>query len=443
LLIILVELLDTEDVKTPMIKEEQLRLKEDTMPSPTEPQHQLMVASNTTLLPWGAMSIPVCIQLYPHLASAERETNNESAAGQNVEMEPLTANSGQYGYPTQNDPNKLLNECREVDNGISHIRENLKKLRDAQGESFTDDGSKARKIEANINALSSETMAMYRALVNKVKKLKQQPESGSPRNAQQIGRVDRELRKAIGEYQDVDRNYRKKLEEQMARQYRIVSPDASEAEVKRAVEDRTGNQQVFANALMQSDRRGESLTVMKEVKGRHAEIQKIEAQITELGQLFQDMDALVVQQEAAVENIEMKGEEVVTNLDEGTKQISTAIVSARNARKYKWWCCGIAGMSPFPLYVPTHAVSNLFTHSVVLIVVIIVVAVVAWCFASGTCKGNSNKKRWLQDAADSLPLPVRSISSANEPRFVVPGLEFTEDNTLAPVKDKRECMFRA
>jgi hypothetical protein len=100
-------------------------------------------------------------------------------------------------------------------------------------------------------------------------------------------------------------------------------------------------------------------------------------------------------------------------------------------------------MSPFPLYVPTHAVSNLFTHSVVLIVVIIVVAVVAWCFASGTCKGNSNKKRWLQDAADSLPLPVRSISSANEPRFVVPGLEFTEDNTLAPVKDKRECMFRA
>jgi syntaxin 1B/2/3 len=358
-------------------------------------------------------------------------------------MEPLTANSGQYGYPTQNDPNKLLNECREVDNGISHIRENLIKLQNAHGDSLTDDGSNAREIEANINALSSETMAMYRALVNKVKKLKQQPESGSPRNAQQIGRVDRELRKAIGEYQDVDRNYRKKLEEQMARQYRIVSPDASEAEVKRAVEDRTGNQQVFANALMQSDRRGESLTVMKEVKGRHAEIQKIEAQITELGQLFQDMDALVVQQEAAVENIEMKGEEVVTNLDEGTKQISTAIVSARNARKYKWWCCGIAGMSPFPLYVPTHAVSNLFTHSVVLIVVIIVVAVVAWCFASGTCKGNSNKKRWLQDAADSLPLPVRSISSANEPRFVVPGLEFTEDNTLAPVKDKRECMFRA
>ena len=63
----------------------------------------------------------------------------------------------------------------------------------------------------------------------------------------------------------------------------------------------------------------------------------------ELAELFQDMDNLVVQQEAAVVNIEMKGEEVVENMDKGTEQIGVAIQSARNARKWKWWCLGIVG----------------------------------------------------------------------------------------------------
>ena len=61
----------------------------------------------------------------------------------------------------------------------------------------------------------------------------------------------------------------------------------------------------------------------------------------ELAQLFQDMEAAVVQQEAAVENIEVKAEDTVTNVDHGRKEMQKAVDHARAARKKKWICLGI------------------------------------------------------------------------------------------------------
>jgi len=194
---------------------------------------------------------------------------------------------------------------------------------------------------AQLDNASIQIMATYRALVDRVKRLKSKPESGNPALAPQIGRVDRKLKEAMHEYQKLDAEFRKKLQEQMARQYRIVRPEASEQEVREAVED-TSQQQVFSQALMQSNRRGQAQSALSAVQSRHEEIQKIERQMIELAELFQDMENLVVQQEAAVTNIEMKGEEVVENMDKGNEQITTAIKSARNARKWKWWCLGIS-----------------------------------------------------------------------------------------------------
>ena len=266
--------------------------------------------------------------------------------GQNVEMEPLTAglNGPNHSPMRGGDPNAILNELRQIDQGINSIKNNLSRLEGLQRRSLNDpDSSTNSTINKQLDEISSETMTMYRNFAGRIKAIKQQPESGSPRNAPQLGKVDRGLKDAIREYQTMDSDFRKKLQEQMARQYRIVRPDASEAEVRAAVED-TSNQQVFSQALLQSDRRGQSRSALSAVQNRHEAIQKIEQQMIELAELFQDMEALVVQQEAAVVNIEMKGEEVVDNMDKGTQEIGTAIQSARNARKWKWWCLGICGM---------------------------------------------------------------------------------------------------
>lgn len=272
--------------------------------------------------------------------------SSDMPLGQNVELEPLAQNGQQFGR--EQDPNAILNECREIDKGIDDIERNLENIRMLQQRSLDDpDSSQQSSTNKQLDAIGSETMTMYRSFASRIKTLKQQPESGSPKNAPQLGKADRKLKAAINQYQNVESDYRKKLQAQMARQYRIVRPEASESEVREAVED-TSSQQVFSQALLQSDRRGQSRQALNAVENRHAAIQKIEGQMIELAQLFQDMEALVVQQEDAVTVIEQKGEEVQENLDKGTEQIGVAIKSARARNRKKWWCLGIVCMCYVP-----------------------------------------------------------------------------------------------
>ena len=61
--------------------------------------------------------------------------------------------------------------------------------------------------------------------------------------------------------------------------------------------------------------------------------------------MFQDLDALVVQQEAAVTSIEARGEEVTDHVTKANVELDGAVKKARAARKKKWICLGIAGES--------------------------------------------------------------------------------------------------
>ncbi|PSS15314.1 hypothetical protein M430DRAFT_29294 [Amorphotheca resinae ATCC 22711] len=340
-------------------------------------------------------------------------------AGQNLEMEPLAPNGQQFGH--QNDPNKILNECREIDRGIDEIKASLATLATLQQRSLDDSDSSAQSnTNRQLDAISAETMTMYRNFAGRIKAIKQQPESGSPKNAPQVGKIDRKLKAAIQEYQSMDSAFRRKLQDQMARQYRIVRPDATEQEVRQAVEDISNQQQMFSQALLQSDRRGQSRAALSAVENRHQAIQKIESQMIELAELFQDMEALVVQQEAAVVNIEMKGEEVVENLDKGNQEIGTAIVSARNARKWKWWCLGIC----------------------VLIIIIIIIIVLIYKFVVQQPAPKSSSKRWALPEPFYIP-PFSPNNAQNEERYVVPGLAWSSDNSLTPTPEKRSLPFIA
>ena len=93
---------------------------------------------------------------------------------------------------------------------------------------------------------------------------------------------------------------------------------------------------------MTSNRRGQAQSALRAVEGRHEAIQKIERQMIELAQLFQDMEAAVVQQEPAVEIIDQKAEDTQMNIGKGNEQLDQAVVKARSARRKKWICLGIA-----------------------------------------------------------------------------------------------------
>lgn len=97
---------------------------------------------------------------------------------------------------------------------------------------------------------------------------------------------------------------------------------------------------------MTSNRKGQSQSALRAVQGRHEAIQKIERQMIELAQLFQDMEAAVVQQEPAVEIIDQKAEDTHMNISKGNEQLDQAVVKAAAARRKKWICLGIFGTCP-------------------------------------------------------------------------------------------------
>ena len=173
----------------------------------------------------------------------------KAVGGNNVEMTPMNGSAGAHGQQATRDPNAILNECRNIDRGIDSIETNLERLRFLQQRAIDDpDASQGTQTNRELDSLSSETMTLYRSFAARIKTIKQQKESGDPRNAPQVGRIDRKLKKAINEYQNVEADFRRKLGEQMARQYRIVRPDASESEVQEAIQD-TSNNQVFSQAV--------------------------------------------------------------------------------------------------------------------------------------------------------------------------------------------------
>lgn len=311
-------------------------------------------------------------------------SSNSQGYGNNVEMEPLAHNASSFGH---GDPNAILNECRDIDRGIDTVEQNLEQLRMIQQRTLDDaDSSASSAANRQLDNLSTETMALYRGLTERVRIIKSSPDANTTKNSPHVSRVDRRLKSAITQYQQVESSFRKRTQDQMARQYRIVRPDASEQEVREAVEDTSGGQ-VFSQALMQSDRQGRARAALSAVQDRHAALVKIEQQMVELSQLFQDMDTLVVQQEAAVMQIEQKGEEVVDNLDKGNDEIGVAVNTARKTRKKKWWCLGIC-------------------VAIIAVIVIIVLIYVFVIRQQNNGGGNNNNKRSLLEEA--MPIGARA-----------------------------------
>lgn len=256
-------------------------------------------------------------------------------------MAPLSQSGAAFGA---GNPTNVLNEIRDIGNGVNGIEQNLQQLRMLQDRALNETDSNSG-TSRQLDQLSADTMASYRELVQRVRELKSKPDARSYQG--QVDRIDRQLKSAIQQFQEVESSHRQKMQGQMERQYRIVRPDADQNEVRAAVEDMsTGGQQVFQQAMMQSNRQGQARAVLNEVQNRHRELLKIEQQMTELAQLMQDLDTIIIQQEEPLMKIEQQAEDTVQQLEEANVHLDKANESARATRRKKWICLGICGMSP-------------------------------------------------------------------------------------------------
>ncbi|EHK98311.1 putative Syntaxin-like protein psy1 [Glarea lozoyensis 74030] len=155
--------------------------------------------------------------------------------------------------------------------------------------------------------------------------------------SRQAKQLKDQFEKALKDYQQEEVGYRQRYRDQIARQYKIVNPEASESEVREASELDWGSEGVFQTAL-KSNRTGQASSVLGAVRARHNELQRIEATLTDLAAMFADMAQIVEAQDPIIEHTEENAVQTAEDVDKGNEQIDKANEHARRRRRNKWWC---------------------------------------------------------------------------------------------------------
>lgn len=205
-------------------------------------------------------------------------------------------------------------------------------------------GNASSRLEAAI----AESSAQARALKDFLKSLERdmlltERDGDYDQGRTKRGQVDKaraNLQAALREFEKTERTYRTKYNELLARQYRIVHPDASEEEIAHAVD--SGQTQVFSQALLSSNRSASANSVAKAVRERQQDIARIERTLEELMVLFEQMNEQVLLAEPVVANIEHQSDNINTDVAQAKTHIGVAVVSAKSARRKKWICLFIA-----------------------------------------------------------------------------------------------------
>ncbi|KAI1662684.1 t-SNARE [Daldinia decipiens] len=228
----------------------------------------------------------------------------------------------------------LRNEIRTLTSNVQTIA-SLHQRALAEG----DGGAASQQLErvvADTQTLNTGIRDQLKFLANDAYK---SPPNSTTRDMKdrQVATIKAEFERELSNYQKEESVYSQRYREQIARQYRIVNPEATEEEVRNAADADWGNEGVFQTAL-RTNRAGQASSVLGAVRARHNELQRIERTLIELANMFQDLAILVEIQDHAVNEAVNNAENTTKYIDEGNTHVKKGIDHARNRRKLKWWC---------------------------------------------------------------------------------------------------------
>ncbi|KPV76429.1 uncharacterized protein RHOBADRAFT_25495 [Rhodotorula graminis WP1] len=256
-------------------------------------------------------------------------------------MQPMNGGSGSL---IGSDLGPFFAEVESIQDEIKQLQYNINHVSELHSRRLasTDDQTQSATA-AQLTQLTNQTTALTNSIRNRITKLndinKKSPQ-GDPNFATrklQIGNLQNGFKRALEEYNLVEKRSREKYRDRMARQIKIVKPDATDDEIKAAWEDSQGGAQIFSQALMTSRTSG-ARAAFAEVQSRNQDLRKIEETITELAQMMQDMATLVLEQDESVRMIETQAVQVNTDVEQGLDQTKKAVKSARAARRKRWIC---------------------------------------------------------------------------------------------------------
>jgi t-SNARE complex subunit (syntaxin) len=196
-----------------------------------------------------------------------------------------------------------------------------------------DNGIKSRKTRSFDEVDDSEIYKEFEDLKHIIQECKQHPhfEKIAAFLQQRLGTVKRN-------YQIARREYEKRKGRQIERQYKIIGGEVpiSYPEVE--------NGSIFANYLLDIDKNYQSTQALADVTNRHTEIQNIEAEVSTLARLFEEVEELIKQQEEPIKASELNSEQTAGQVEQGITEETKAIKHIRSRNSKRWWALLIASM---------------------------------------------------------------------------------------------------
>ncbi|KAI9503351.1 hypothetical protein GGI25_001787 [Coemansia spiralis] len=198
-----------------------------------------------------------------------------------------------------------------------------------------------RQISADRDQLVAQNNALVSRVKNNLDILAQTADDPNISKSQRVAQASRQQAEAkrfselLQRYRQMEYQYSQRNRERLERQYRIARPDASDAEISEAIESNQAGQ-VFAQAVMHSNRIGEARRVLRDVEERQEDMRKIEKTMTELTEMFNEVADMVRQQQELIDTIESAVEDTHGNVEHGHKEVKQAIIYRIKARKKIW-----------------------------------------------------------------------------------------------------------
>ncbi|EJS44202.1 sso2p [Saccharomyces arboricola H-6] len=263
------------------------------------------------------------------------ENNNPYA--ENYEMQEDLNNVPTGHSDGSGDFVAFMNKINSINSNLSRY-ENIINRIDAQHKDLLTQVSEEQEMELrrSLDDYISQATDLQYQLKADIKDAQKDGLHDSNKQAQAENSRQKFL-KLIQDYRIIDSNYKEESKEQAKRQYTIIQPEATDEEVEAAINDVNG-QQIFSQALLNANRRGEAKTALAEVQARHQELLKLEKTMAELTQLFNDMEELVIEQQENVDVIDKNVEDAQQDVEQGVGHTNKAVKSARRARKNKIRC---------------------------------------------------------------------------------------------------------
>ncbi|KAI9325710.1 t-SNARE, partial [Zopfochytrium polystomum] len=141
------------------------------------------------------------------------------------------------------------------------------------------------------------------------------------------------LRTAVQHFYNAQKEVRASNRDQIVRQYKIAKPDATDEEVRDAVD--SGRTDVFASAIV-SGRIQNRQQVLGQVQERQKALEKLAQSMEELVGLVQELGTLIEEQQGTVDKTDAQMEDTVNNFRRANENLGEAATSAGNARKNQW-----------------------------------------------------------------------------------------------------------